>query len=408
MELLESFKLALESSSFLAYLLAFLGGMGDCLTPCSAVATPVTIAYFSKAMQRDLTTGQMIRSGLMFLFGLLFTYSAFGAVAALVGGVVFQWIGTSPWPYLVVGLFLLYLLLVSSDLMPMKLVPNFLRRTVIPELSGGKKRGAYLGAFLAGVAVATMMGPCAAPILTAILYIVAQKQDLVFGISLLMAFAMGIGVFMLTVGFSGRKGLALLGKLGRFRGKMQWIMNGFILILVIYLFYTAFDKARGFDISDADLPEYLWDYQSFSQGQQTIETGQLKKGDLLPDFSFEKPDESIASLSDYRGRYVFISFWGIWCAACVEEIPDVIKAARYAATHDDFDVLSIDALDEKGRLLPFMKDKGIVYPVIHDEDNAIHETYGLLSHPFNIMLDKSGKVIYMGGEFPKSYRKMLE
>jgi len=408
MDLMDYFKEALESSSLLAYFLAFLGGMGDCLTPCSAVATPVTIAYFSKAMKRDLTTGQMLRQGFVFLAGLLISYSIFGAVAALVGGVVFQWIGTSPWPYLIIGLFLSYLLLVSMELMPMKLTPSFLRQTKVPGIGGQVGSGAYLGALFAGVAVATMMGPCAAPILTAILYIVAQKQDVFFGVSLLISFAMGIGVFMLTVGFSGSKGLVMLGRLGRLRGKMQWVMNGVILLLVIYLFSTAWDKMRSFDVAPEDLPDYLWEFSSFPQDSAALETGALKLGILLPDFSFTKPDGSVGKLSDFRGSNVFITFWGIWCAACVEEIPDVVEMKKFAGKNGGLEVISLDALDEKGRLLPFMKEKGINYPVIHDSENMVHTHYGLMSHPYNILLDRQGRIIYMDGAFPQKYKDLLD
>jgi len=408
MELLEYFKEALESSSMLAYVLAFLGGMGDCLTPCSAVATPVTIAYFSKAMKRDLSTSQMLRQGFVFLLGLLISYSLFGAAAALVGGVVFQWIGTSPWPYLIIALLLCYLLLVSMDVMPMRLTPSFLRQTKVPGIGGQVGGGAYLGAFFAGVAVATMMGPCAAPILTAILYIVAQKQDVFFGVSLLISFAMGIGVFMLAVGFSGSRGLALLGRLGRLRGKMQWVMNGVILLLVVYLFATAWDKARSFDVSPDDLPDYLWSFVSFPQNSMALEPGALKIGMSLPDFSFTRADGSTGKLSDFRGSSVFITFWGIWCSACVEEIPDVIEMQKFAGKHGGLKVLSVDALDEKGRLLPFMLEKGINYPVIHDAENSIHAHYGLMSHPFNILLDTGGNIVYMDGAFPRNYKELLD
>ncbi len=55
---------------------------------------------------------------------------------------------------------------------------------------------------------------------------------------------------------------------------------------------------------------------------------ELRVGSKLADFSFKTLDGATRRLSDYRGRYLLIDFWGTWCGPCVGEIPFLKKAYR--------------------------------------------------------------------------------
>ena len=46
-------------------------------------------------------------------------------------------------------------------------------------------------------------------------------------------------------------------------------------------------------------------------------------GQRLPNFNLETVDGEEVSLSDYRGKVVFVNFWASWCPFCVDEIPDL-------------------------------------------------------------------------------------
>ena len=60
------------------------------------------------------------------------------------------------------------------------------------------------------------------------------------------------------------------------------------------------------------------------------------------DFTLPQLKGDPVSLSDYRGQWVVVNYWAIWCKPCVKEIPDL------AALHDrreDVTVLGL-AFDE--------------------------------------------------------------
>ncbi len=48
-------------------------------------------------------------------------------------------------------------------------------------------------------------------------------------------------------------------------------------------------------------------------------------GDTAPDISFTTFDGQTISLSDYRGKVVFLDFWATWCGPCRMEMPHIQK-----------------------------------------------------------------------------------
>jgi len=51
-----------------------------------------------------------------------------------------------------------------------------------------------------------------------------------------------------------------------------------------------------------------------------------KVGEVAPDFATEDVFGRPVRLSDYRGRPVWLMFWGSWCPPCRAEMPDIVAA----------------------------------------------------------------------------------
>lgn len=55
---------------------------------------------------------------------------------------------------------------------------------------------------------------------------------------------------------------------------------------------------------------------------------ELGVGKELPDFSFVDLTGKKHKLSEFRGKYVLLDFWGLWCPACRDEIPYMLEAYK--------------------------------------------------------------------------------
>lgn len=63
-----------------------------------------------------------------------------------------------------------------------------------------------------------------------------------------------------------------------------------------------------------------------------------------PDFTFNNVDGQPVSLSDFRGKWVVIDFWGSWCRWCIKGFPELKKA--YAEHQPELVVLGVACNDK--------------------------------------------------------------
>jgi thiol:disulfide interchange protein DsbD len=96
-----------------------------------------------------------------------------------------------------------------------------------------KKKG-YLATFLLGLSTGLVASPCLTPVLASILAYLAAKKNILYGMSLLMVFAYGMGIILILAGtFSSI--LINLPKSGRW---MEYVKKiGALLLLGIGLYF---------------------------------------------------------------------------------------------------------------------------------------------------------------------------
>jgi thiol:disulfide interchange protein DsbD len=185
----------LSASPLLAYIAVFLGGVLTSFTPCVYPMIPITIAYIGGRSGESRLKGLSL--SIFYVIGMAATYSALGAFAALTGK-LFGSASTNPILYLIVANIFIFLGLSMLDVFTLP-IPSF-----FTSRQPGKKSGGYLGAFLVGLLAGTVAAPCTAPVLGVVLTFVAAKQSVLYGITLLFIFSIGLGTLLIIVGtFAG-------------------------------------------------------------------------------------------------------------------------------------------------------------------------------------------------------------
>ena len=192
--LTQQLQAALHSSSALAFLFAYLGGVLTSFTPCVYPMIPITVGFMGGQVgsSRIKTVGLVV----LYVLGIAVTYSALGAVAALTGA-TFGVFANRPSVYLVVAMVIALFGLSMMDVFQLPL-PRFL------TTGSGQARRGYVGAALMGLTAGLVAAPCTAPVLASLLVYVASQQNVMFGIALLFVFALGLGTLLMVVGlFTG-------------------------------------------------------------------------------------------------------------------------------------------------------------------------------------------------------------
>lgn len=184
----------LTGSSYMAFVIAYLGGAFVSFTPCIYPVIPITVAYVASQSAGSKLKGFFL--SLSYVLGTSLTYTVLGSVAAL-SGQLFGQIQTNPLTYLVVANICILMGLSMLEVFSLPLPKSF------GSGPGSPKKG-LIGAFFLGAAVGLVLGPCTAPVLGVLLSFVATKQNVPFGMSLLFTFAFGMGTLLIILGsFTG-------------------------------------------------------------------------------------------------------------------------------------------------------------------------------------------------------------
>ena len=229
-QLIGQFEFYLGHSLLFAYVAAYLAGVLVSFTPCVYPVIPITAAVI--AGQGDVSGARGFVLSLFFVLGVALTYTALGVIAALTGK-LFGTIQTSPLALGVLGGLFILMGLAMLDVFQLSL-----ERYAPRGLTGGNRKGIF-GSFMIGVTSGFILGPCTAPVLAVILGVVATRQSVFFGGSLLFVFSLGVGSLLVLVGtFAGI--LASLPKSGAWMTGVKKLSGIVMLAAGGYFLYSAF------------------------------------------------------------------------------------------------------------------------------------------------------------------------
>ncbi|WP_373521710.1 TlpA family protein disulfide reductase [Aquiflexum sp.] len=134
----------------------------------------------------------------------------------------------------------------------------------------------------------------------------------------------------------------------------------------------------------------------------------LEPGSQAPDFVLPDSNGVLHKLSDFKGKIVYIDFWGTWCYPCIEEIPDALSLQEkykdkpvnfvYVALEHSSDIIRWKEFiaGKNQRFGKFLDNKP--FPGVHlvAEDQFRNEAirdYKINFAPTHVLIDQNGKIV---------------
>ncbi len=218
---------ATQSSIYILFGAAFLGGLISSISPCSLSMLPLIIGYIGGySDEKPLKT---LLQMIVFVIGSGIVFSIIGAICALTGK---MFIGN---PY--------FALIVASIVMIMGLkILGFLEfdlPPIIKEIPKNEFNNDFLYPLILGAVFALIGTPCSTPILASIMAFASISAKISSAVIMLFLFSIGQGLILILAGFITSK----IKTSEKFYQLSEKIMkfSGILLILVsLYIFYKIF------------------------------------------------------------------------------------------------------------------------------------------------------------------------
>jgi len=116
-----------------------------------------------------------------------------------------------------------------------------------------------------------------------------------------------------------------------------------------------------------------------------------EKPRAAPEFELPATDGSVRRLSDFRGRYLLVNFWAVWCSPCRKEMPSMQRVYEQLRG-DDFEMVAIHVGPSLKGAREYAEQLGLTFPILVDVQMALSrwQVQGL---PTTFLLDRDGRII---------------
>lgn len=127
---------------------------------------------------------------------------------------------------------------------------------------------------------------------------------------------------------------------------------------------------------------------------------------LAPDFALPDLQGNRVALSDFRGKWVVLDFWGSWCGWCIKGFPELKEA--YAKYGGRLEIVGIDCNDRPEAWKKAVERYELPWVQLYNsKSDGVKELYGVQSFPTKVIIDPEGRIRKIrSGHVPEFFRDL--
>jgi cytochrome c biogenesis protein CcdA/thiol-disulfide isomerase/thioredoxin len=241
-----------------------------------------------------------------------------------------------------------------------------------------------LGALALGASLGALWTPCAGPVLASILVLLASAPDAWSAAPLLLAYAVGSGLPMLAIAYTGQAASSRVRRIARHAGALRRAFGAVVVATALAMLW------------DYDVAAFAWTLPEIEAPRPAA----LALGDEAPELAgidawLNSPPLEISAL---RGKVVLVDFWTFACSNCVNTLPSLRRwHEKYAA--EGLVVIGVHTPEyaferERGNVEAALRRYGIAYPVALDNGYATWAAFRNRYWPSLYLLDRDGRLVF--------------
>jgi cytochrome c biogenesis protein CcdA/thiol-disulfide isomerase/thioredoxin len=289
----------------------------------------------------------------------------------------------------------------------------------------GDKGDGFFGGLLIGLSLGLIWTPCVGPILASIITLAASSSVSTGSFLITLAYSLGTAIPMLAIMYGGR---ALLTKIPGLLSNTVRIQKVFGILMIVTALVIYFNLDRRFQAYILEkFPSYGAGLTKLEDNQAVkVELDKLKKDDtsildkLGSGFYLTAPElieggrwfnSEPLKISGLKGKVVLVDFWTYTCINCIRTLP-YLKNWHEKYADKGLVIIGVHTPEFEFEKSPdnvdqAIKDFGIKYPVMQDNDYATWRAYNNRYWPAKYFIDREGRIrsTHFGeGEYDESER----
>ncbi|MDF2537248.1 MAG: hypothetical protein K0S76_269 [Herbinix sp.] len=447
----------------ISFILVFIEGLLSFFSPCVIPLIPIYMSYLAGNAKQVGEDGVIsYRQSKVFFHTICFVIGISSAFFLL--GISLTTIGTffqsNRLLFTRLGaVFILIMGLIQVGLLDF----NFLQKERKIHLNLFEKNMNPLIAVLLGFTFSFAWTPCVGPALSSVLILASGTGNKMVGNLLVLLYTLGFILPFLLLGLFTAQTLNFLKKHQKLL-KYTVKVGGAILILIGIMTFTGWMNGITRYLSSFTPPSLSQEEKDKPENDTSdADNSDSKPGDISDDGTGNTPDEIVDNstdnttgesneaisgsnendsadpttddpeptpipaydftltdqygnehtLSDYKGKVVFLNFWATWCSPCQIEMPDIEELyAEYNQNTEDVIILGVANPESqeypknvdisKEKIITFLEDNNYTFPVVFDVSGEILKNYYISAFPTTFMIDKNGNIYgYVSGMLTK-------
>lgn len=150
------------------------------------------------------------------------------------------------------------------------------------------------------------------------------------------------------------------------------------------------------------IPQDLRKLPIYKELVNEVRAANLKVGSEAPDISGFTPEGEEITLSDFKGKYVFIDFWASWCAPCRREIPHLKEVLAYSDNSENLVVLSYSIDSKRPDWINCIAKNQLTHKnwvhisTLKGWNSEGAKLFSVKGIPFTALIDPDGNVVAFG------------
>ena len=156
-----------------------------------------------------------------------------------------------------------------------------------------------------------------------------------------------------------------------------------VFFMALFLLCTCSARAQG--SSSQDMERIFAD-----AGLRLLDPRPSPRDFTLPLASPEPGRENL-SLSELRGKVVFLNFWATWCPPCRDEMPSMESLYR-RYKDEGLEIVAVNLRESREQVHAFMVDYGLSFPAVLDA-GRVGAAYGVQAIPSSFIINREGQIV---------------